>query len=111
MAKLPIMQANDLLEIEEIVAAKLEGEDRQFLPRWADEGAAALTVDVGLLALVPSPLNASRTLAVCNSLRGRGVYGAFRAVLALNGTMATSGASRRTPATPSRARACWRSRS
>jgi hypothetical protein len=78
MAKLAIMQANGLLEIKEIFAAKLEGEDRHFLPRWASEGATALTAEVGLLALVPSPLNANRALAVCNSIHGRGVYGAVQ---------------------------------
>jgi hypothetical protein len=68
MAKLPIIQADGLLEIQEISAAKLEGEDRQCLPSWADKGATALAVDAGLLALVPSPLNPDRTLAVCDSI-------------------------------------------
>jgi hypothetical protein len=74
MAKLPIMQADDLLEIQEIFAAKLEGEDRQGLPSWADEGATALTADAGLLALVPSPLNPGRTLAVCDSIHGTALH-------------------------------------
>jgi transcriptional regulator with XRE-family HTH domain len=34
--------------------------------------------DVGLLARVPNPLNASRTLTICTGIHSRGVYGAVR---------------------------------
>jgi hypothetical protein len=39
-----------------------------------------LTKDVGLFARVPNPLNASRTLTICNGIHSRGVYGAVRSL-------------------------------
>jgi hypothetical protein len=80
MAKLPIKQLNnpDLLESGEIFVAEFEGETRQFWPQWIGEEKAVLATDVGLLARVPNPLNASRTLTICNGIHSRGVYGAVR---------------------------------
>jgi hypothetical protein len=79
MAKLPVRQvARQELETGEIFVAEVEGEQRQFWPRWADEDKTVLTEDVGLLARVPNPLNASRTLTICNGIHSRGVYGAVR---------------------------------
>lgn len=78
MAKLPIRQVNDVLESGEIFVAKVEGEERQFWPRWTGESKKVLMEDVGLLARVPNPLNASRTLTICNGIHSHGVYGAVR---------------------------------
>ena len=39
-----------------------------------------LIEDVGLLARVPNPLNANRTLTICNGIHSRGVYGAVRSL-------------------------------
>jgi hypothetical protein len=77
MAKLPVRQVPDPdLATGEIFV--VEGEERLFLPQWMDEGKTALAADVGLLARVPNPLSASRTLTICNGIHSRGVYGAVR---------------------------------
>jgi hypothetical protein len=79
MAKLPVRQVTDAeLESGEIFIAEIEGEERQFWPQWADEDKKVLAEDVGLLARVPNPLNANRTLTICNGIHSRGVYGAVR---------------------------------
>ena len=79
MANLPIRQVKDPpLESGEIFVADVEGKERQFWPKWADESKKVLMEDVGLLARVPNPLNASRTLTICNGIHSRGVYGAVR---------------------------------
>ena len=80
MAKLPIKQVDDPpLESGEIFVAEIEGQERQFWPKWADEdGKKVLIEDVGLLARVPNPLNAASTLTICNGIHSRGVYGAVR---------------------------------
>ena len=43
-----------------------------------DKDKTVLASDVGLLARVPNPLSASRTLTICNGIHSRGVYGAVR---------------------------------
>lgn len=78
MAKLPIKQVNGLLETGEIFVVEVDGEERRFWPEWADEDNKVLSADVGLLARVPNPLNANRTLTICNGIHSRGVYGAVR---------------------------------
>jgi hypothetical protein len=80
MAKLPIRQVDDPpLESGEIFVADVEGEARPFWPKWADDdGKKELIEDVGLLARVPNPLNASSTLTICSGIHSRGVYGAVR---------------------------------
>lgn len=81
MANLPITQIEHPdLDSGEIFVADIDGEPREFWPRWRDDGALkrVLTDDVGLLARVPNPLNASRTLTICNGIHSRGVYGAVR---------------------------------
>jgi hypothetical protein len=81
MAKLPITQIEHPdLDSGEIFVAEGEIEPREFWPQWWDEGEGrrVLTEDVGLLARVPNPLNASRTLTICNGIHSRGVYGAVR---------------------------------
>ena len=80
MAKLPIKQVDDpLLKSGEIFVADIEGQERPFWPKWADEGGKKeLIEDVGLLARVPNPLNASSTLTICSGIHSRGVYGAVR---------------------------------
>ncbi len=81
MANLPITQVEHPgLDSGEIFIANVDGESREFWPQWQDEGRAGrvLTEDVGLLARVPNPLNASRTLTICNGIHSRGVYGAVR---------------------------------
>jgi hypothetical protein len=81
MARLPIKQVEHPdVDSGEIFVANVGGELRQFFPQWSDEGAGkrVLTEDVGLLARVPNPLNASRTLTICNGVHSRGVYGAAR---------------------------------
>ena len=79
MAKLPVSQVKDpRLESGEIFVADVDGKERLFWPKWADEEQKVLTEDVGLLARVPNPLNANRTLTICNGIHSRGVYGAVR---------------------------------
>ena len=79
MAKLPVTQVTDAqLDSGDIFVAEVDGEDRQFWPKWASMGEQVLAEDVGLLARVPNPLNSSRTLTICNGIHSRGVVGAVR---------------------------------
>jgi hypothetical protein len=79
LANLPVRQVkNPPLKSGEIFVADVEGEVRPFWPRWADDSREVLMEDIGLLARVPNPLNASRTLTICNGVHSRGVYGAVR---------------------------------
>jgi len=81
MANLPVRQVADpSLMTGEIFVAEIEGEQRQFWPEWADEKEAVLASDVGMLARVQNPLNASRTMTICNGIHSRGVYGAVRSL-------------------------------
>jgi hypothetical protein len=68
------------LDSGEIFVANADGKSHEFWPQWQDEGGGGrvLIEDVGLLARVPNPLNASRTLTICNGIHSRGVYGAAR---------------------------------
>lgn len=81
MAKLPVRQVGHPdLDSGEIFVAEIDGKTREFWPQWREEsgGKRVLTDDVGLLARVPNPLNASRTLTICNGIHSRGVTGAER---------------------------------
>jgi hypothetical protein len=81
MANLPISQVKDPpLESGEIFVANTDGKERQFWPKWAGESEKVLMEDVGLLARVPNPVNANRTLTICNGIHSRGVYGAVRSL-------------------------------
>jgi transcriptional regulator with XRE-family HTH domain len=81
MANLPIRQVKDPpLESGEIFVASDGGKELQFWPKWADESKKVLMEDVGLLVRVPNPLNANRTLTICNGVHSRGVYGAVRSL-------------------------------
>lgn len=81
MANLPVKQVKDPpLESGEIFVANVDGQERQFWPKWTDESKKLLRADVGLLVRVPNPLNANRTLTICNGIHSRGVYGAVRSL-------------------------------
>lgn len=81
MAGLPIRQvAHPELLTGEIFVADLDGQEKEFWPKWADAQHTVLAEDVGLLARVPNPLNSSRTLTICNGIHSRGVYGAVRSL-------------------------------
>jgi hypothetical protein len=81
MAHLPVKQITDAeLASGDIFVAEVDGVEKQFWPKWTDESEATLAADVGLLARVPNPLNASRTLTICNGIHSRGVYGAVRSL-------------------------------
>lgn len=82
MAKLPIRQMEvPELESGEIFVAGDNGDESQFWPEWIDAYEGKMLVkDVGLFVRVPNPLNASRTLTICNGTHSRGVYGAVRAL-------------------------------
>jgi hypothetical protein len=81
MANLPISQVKDPpLESGEIFVANTDGKERQFWPKWTGESEKVLMEDVGLLARVPNPVNANRTLTICNGIHSRGVYGAVRSL-------------------------------
>jgi len=81
MAHLPVKQITDAeLASGDIFVAEVDGVDKQFWPKWTDESMTTLAEDVGLLARVPNPLNASRTLTICNGIHSRGVYGAVRSL-------------------------------
>ena len=57
---------------------------QQFIPRWQDddpgtqEKPGVLLEDVAMLARLPNPYNALRTLTYCNGIHSRGVLGAVR---------------------------------
>jgi hypothetical protein len=80
MAMLPVRQVDDpLLKSGEIFVADVDGQETPFWPKWADEDdKKELIEDVGFLARVPNPLNASSTLTICSGIHSRGVYGAVR---------------------------------
>ena len=81
MANLPISQVKDPpLDSGEIFVANVDGQERQFWPKWEGESKKVLMEDVGLLVRVPNPLNANRTLTICNGIHSRGVYGAVRSL-------------------------------
>lgn len=80
MAKLPVRQVDRGLESGEILVAGDGNEEREFWPAWLDQDKKVLAEDVGLLARVPNPLNANRTLSICNGIHSRGVYGAVRSL-------------------------------
>lgn len=81
MAELPVRQvADNVLDSGEIFIAEVEGKQQQFWAQYMDEDKKVLMEDVGLLARMPNPLNASRTLTICNGIHSRGVYGAVRAL-------------------------------
>ena len=56
----------------------------QFLPRWREDNPGTpdapgvLLEDVGMLARLPNPYNALRTLTYCNGIHSRGVLGAVK---------------------------------
>jgi hypothetical protein len=78
MTSLPIMQVEDpVVETGEIFVVDADGEERKFLPKWAD-GSDLLMEDVGLFARTPNPLNYNRSLSICNGIHSRGVLGAVR---------------------------------
>ena len=81
MANLPVKQVEHPdLDTGEIFSAQVDGEEREFWPKWKDKERTMLAGDVGLLARVPNPLNSSRTLTICNGIHSRGVYGAVRSL-------------------------------
>ena len=85
-AELPVRQVqNEKIHSGEVF--EIEGgpnHGQQFLPRFqdGDAGTAAepgvLLEDVAMLARVPNPFNALRTLTYCNGIHSRGVLGAVR---------------------------------
>ena len=69
-------------EVFEIAGGENHGQ--QFMPRWQDgnpgteENPGVLLEDVAMLARLPNPFNALRTLTYCNGIHSRGVLGAVR---------------------------------
>jgi hypothetical protein len=81
MARLPIRQfQHPEVPSGELFIANVNGEEKEFWPKWADPERKVLEEDVGMLARVPNPLNSSRTLTICNGIHSRGVYGAVRSL-------------------------------
>ncbi len=81
MARLPVRQVTDSKLLSgDIFVAEVEGEERQFWPKWTNGDDGLLAEDVGMLARVPNPLNSGRTLTICNGIHSRGVYGAVRSL-------------------------------
>jgi len=85
MGKLPVRQVEDEKipsgEVFEVVGPN---HVEPFLPRWREddpgtaENPGVLLEDVGMLARLPNPYNALRTLTYCNGIHSRGVLGAVR---------------------------------
>jgi hypothetical protein len=80
-ARLPVRQYHHPeVPTGEIFIAEVDGEEREFRPKWKINDPKVLAEDVGLLARVPNPLNSNRTLTICNGIHSRGVYGAVRSL-------------------------------
>ncbi len=80
-ARLPVRQfPHPEVPTGEIFIAEVDGEEREFRPKWKINDPKLLAEDVGLLARVPNPLNSNRTLTICNGIHSRGVYGAVRSL-------------------------------
>lgn len=83
---LPVRQVVDgkLPSGEIFVAEGGPGHGEEFQPRWLEENPGTkgepgvLVEDVGMLARLPNPYNALRTLTYCNGIHSRGVLGAVR---------------------------------
>lgn len=85
MLALPIRQVkDDKISTGEIFVEDTSGNGRQFLPIWQNanpgtlEKPGVLLEDVGMLARLPNPYHADRTLTYCNGIHSRGVLGAVR---------------------------------
>ena len=84
--KLPVRQVQNVKihsgEVFETANDSNQGE--QFMPRFQDdipgtaEEPGVLLEDVAMLARLPNPFNARRTLTYCNGIHSRGVLGAVR---------------------------------
>jgi hypothetical protein len=85
-AELPVGQVqNEKIHSGEVFEISGNSNDRaQFMPRWQDEDPGTrekpgvLLEDVAMLARLPNPYNALRTLTYCNGIHSRGVLGAVR---------------------------------
>jgi hypothetical protein len=89
MLPLPVRQIEDeKIPSGEIFVADAGGDHvDMFMPRWQDdnpgtsEKPGVLLEDVGMLARLPNPYNALRTLTYCNGIHSRGVLGAVRCLI------------------------------
>ena len=86
MLHLPVKQVEDQ-KIHSGEVFVIEGgpnHGMQFLPRWREDNPGTadkpgvLLEDVGMLARLPNPYNALRTLTYCNGIHSRGVLGAVK---------------------------------
>lgn len=81
MIRLPVRQrAVPGFLTGEIFEVEIDGEARQYCPKWEGENHTALVEDIGFLCRMPNPLNSSRTLTICNGIHSRGVLGAVRSL-------------------------------
>ena len=86
MLALPVRQVVDPeIHSGEIFVTEIGAErGKRFLPHWRGdnpgtaEKPGVLDRDVGMLARLPNPYNALRTLTYCNGIHSRGVLGAVR---------------------------------
>jgi len=86
MLSLPVRQVENakIPTGEVFITEDSSGNGDEFLPRWRNgnpgtvEKPGVLLEDVGMLARLPNPYNALRTLTYCNGIHGRGVLGAVR---------------------------------
>jgi hypothetical protein len=86
MLPLPVRQVEDakIPSGEIFVTEGGSNHGERFMPRWREdnpgtpEKPGVLLEDVGMLARLPNPYNALRTLTYCNGIHSRGVLGAVR---------------------------------
>ena len=81
LTQLPVTQKEDPdVQSGEIFAAKIDGKEQKYLPKWSEIDPGKLIEDVGLLVRMPNPLNSNRTLTMCNGIHSRGVLAAVRSL-------------------------------
>jgi hypothetical protein len=81
LARLPLEQREDPADtFGEIFIMKEADKEKKFLATWSSDDPPELIEDIGLLVRMPNPLNAGRTLTICNGIHSRGVLGAVRSL-------------------------------
>jgi hypothetical protein len=81
MIRLPVRRVGDYkTSTAGFFIADLGSKESHFRPKFAGGDSELLVEDVGFLARVPNPLNASKTLTLCSGAYSHGAHGAARSL-------------------------------